>query len=246
MLLRVTAWIFCLLANVKTKDASRQSWNRQALNAVDLQKAENVWIRFFQHNYLAVELKYLQGKNKAWRSELVSQLDLFLDEIGVIWCKGRLQNTEMSSSAKYSVLIPKNSVLAWLLITSVHERICNYAVDSSIGSAVLDPVCTNSSEIAVSQMYKMSSRFRTILSISCSLVISGSHSRTKEEKFQHTFYYFLEVWPAPLSRIRRRFDSRLFHQCSSAFHWSLSSSMLDLFRQCIDVRERFQPFTQTL
>jgi hypothetical protein len=117
----------------------------------------------------------------------------------------------------------------------------------------------------VSQMYKMPSRFRTILSISCSLVISGSHSRTllyrsdwcafhrthlgtkqRIKSFSIRSIIFLWCDPRHSSRIRRRFDSRLLHQCSSAFHWSLSFSMLDLFRQCIDVRERFKPFTQTL
>ncbi len=86
-----------LLSNIKTKDRSRQSWDHRALNAMDLQNAENIWIRY-QYKHLAEELKYLQGKNKAWRPSLVSQLDLFIDGSGVIRCKGRLQNAEISAS----------------------------------------------------------------------------------------------------------------------------------------------------
>ncbi|XP_046632893.1 uncharacterized protein LOC124312397 [Daphnia pulicaria] len=132
MLLRTTGQIYRLLSNLKRKDASRKSWNLQLLNALELQDAENVWIRFFQRKHLAEELKYLQGKKEAWRPSLVSQLDLFLDGSGIIRCKGRLQNAGISESAKHPVLIPKKTVLARLIITSVHQRIAHYGVDSTI------------------------------------------------------------------------------------------------------------------
>lgn len=132
MLLRITGQIYRLLSNLKKKDVSRKSWNLQPLNALELQDAENVWIRFFQHKHLAEEFKYLQGKKEAWRPSLVSQLDLFLVGSGIIRCKGRLQNAGISESAKHPVLIPKNTVLARLLITSVHQRIAHYGVDYTI------------------------------------------------------------------------------------------------------------------
>jgi|688.fasta_scaffold780607_1 hypothetical protein len=67
ILQRINAIIYRLLSNLKKKDAPRQSWNRQALNALDLQNAENIWIRLFQMKFLLDELNYLQSKKKAWR-----------------------------------------------------------------------------------------------------------------------------------------------------------------------------------
>ncbi len=125
-LLRVTGQVFRLLSNRKLKDPSRESWNRQPLSAEELQKAEDIWIRIYQSKYFSKELLYFQSKKKAWRPAMVSHLDLFLDIDGIIRSKRRLQNATMDDSAKHPVLIPKNSTIAKLIITSVHEQVAHY------------------------------------------------------------------------------------------------------------------------
>lgn len=136
MLLRVTARVFRLLANLRLKDPNRNLWNRQPLKTSELQEAEDVWIRAFQKKHLLKELDYLKAKKKSWRPALVSQLDLFLDTKGIIRSKGRLQNAAMVESAKHPVLIPKDSLLARLIITSVHERIFHYGVESTLSHLI--------------------------------------------------------------------------------------------------------------
>lgn len=129
---RTTAQIFRLLENLRLKDPTRESWNRQSLTARELQAAENVWIRYFQEKYFEKELQYLQSDKKVWRPSLVSQLDLYLDESRIIRSRGRLQNANMPESAKFPILIPKYSVLAKLIIQSVQEHIFHFGVDSTI------------------------------------------------------------------------------------------------------------------
>ncbi len=131
-LMHTTAFIFRLLDNFKLKDRSRSTWNRQLLAAVEVLRAERLWILIFQKRLLANEIKYLQAKKKSWRPPLVSQLDFFLDSDGIVRCGGRFKNAAMSESAKYPILVPKNTELARLLIISVHERIFHSGVDSTI------------------------------------------------------------------------------------------------------------------
>jgi hypothetical protein len=159
MLLRITAQIHRLLTNIKKKDRTRQSWNRQALNAVELQNAETIWIRLFQRKHLRDELDYLESKKMAWRPALVSQLDLFLDEKGIIRSKGRLENAAMSEKAKHPILIPKNSVLAQLIIKSVHGRIFHYGIDSTI-SHLIQQYWIPSMRSQVKSVYRKCSKCR--------------------------------------------------------------------------------------
>ena len=56
MLMRVTAQVFRLLSNLKLKDHSQESWNRQPLSPIELQKAETTWIRIYQSKYFSKEL----------------------------------------------------------------------------------------------------------------------------------------------------------------------------------------------
>ena len=136
MLLRVTAQVFRLASNFRLKSSSRDLWNREPLNSEELQRAENVWIRAFQKRYFPTELAYLTSKKKSWRPALVSQLDLFLDTDRIIRCKGRLQNSTMSESAKYPALIPKHSDLSRLIITDVHERVFHYGAEITLAKLI--------------------------------------------------------------------------------------------------------------
>lgn len=87
-LMHTTVFIFRLLDNFQLKDRSRSTWNRQPLLAVEVLRADRLWILIFQKRHLANEIKYLQAKKKSWRPPLISQLDLFLDLDGIVRCGG--------------------------------------------------------------------------------------------------------------------------------------------------------------
>ena len=132
MLVRTTAVILRVCDNWKKRDPSQLTWNRLPLSAPELLEAELLWIRAFQRKHLVEELRYLKTKKKCWRPSLVSQLDLFLDSTDIVRCGGRFGNANMTYSAKHPILIPKNSVLAKLLITDTHERIFHLGIDATI------------------------------------------------------------------------------------------------------------------
>ena len=108
--------------------------SRSALEEV--KRAEKIWIRAFQKQYFPTELEYLQSQKKSWRPALFSQVDLFLDSHGVIKSKGRFRNSTMANSAKNPGLIPKNSSLARLIITVVHEQVFHYGTESTLAKLI--------------------------------------------------------------------------------------------------------------
>ena len=132
MLVRTTAVILRVCDNWKKRDPSQLTWNRLPLSTPELLEVELLWIRAFQRNHLVEELRYLKTKKKCWRPSLVFQLDLFLDSTDIVRCGGRFGNANMTYSAKHPILIPKNSVLAKLLITDTHERIFHLGIDATI------------------------------------------------------------------------------------------------------------------
>ena len=132
VLLRMTALFVRLLDNLKLRDPTRVSWNRQPLIASELQYAENMLIRSAQHRHLGLELAYLKSKKKVSRPALVSQLDLFLDQEGIIRCGGRLQNALICESAKHPIFIPKESDLARLIIVNIHEQAFHFGVEATV------------------------------------------------------------------------------------------------------------------
>jgi hypothetical protein len=81
----------------------------------------------------------VQGIDDGWECatrELVSQLDFLFYKNGIIRSKGRLENAAMSEQAKHPILIPKNSILAQLIIKSVKERIFHYGKYSTISHLI--------------------------------------------------------------------------------------------------------------
>ena len=72
--------------------------------------AEIAWIKSVQ--------RLIEGKSK----ELNNTLGLYLNENGVILCKGRLKNSELTPSQVNPILIPGNSYFAQLLVLNAHMQ----------------------------------------------------------------------------------------------------------------------------
>ena len=53
----------------------------------------------------------------------MSQLGLFVDDKGLIRCRGRLSNAELPYSAKYPVLLPGSHPITTLIIQRSHEAV---------------------------------------------------------------------------------------------------------------------------
>ena len=86
--------------------------------AEDLKRAERMWIKSTQEKAFADELQYLKGLKKSPKS-IVTQLSLYLDEHGIIRCKGRIQHSSHHESAKQPILLPSKH---WYTDLLIHER----------------------------------------------------------------------------------------------------------------------------
>ena len=132
-LLRVTAVTQRVCKNFELK------WKKQPtiegpITSSELLAAEVKWIRSVQQRFLSLELEYLQGDKRGRCSQLVSNLDLFLDKDQIIRCCGRLQNSSLSEGAKHPILIPKQSILEDLIIQSHHERMLHGGANTTVCS----------------------------------------------------------------------------------------------------------------
>ena len=123
-LLRLTALVVKFVTNLKNKvrNVTKPENGREVLNALDLTKAEELWIRAVQASSFAEEIKFLQNhrQNKATPPSYVTQFGLFLDQ-GVMKCKGRMNNSELPANARNPILLPAKHEFVWLIIKDVHE-----------------------------------------------------------------------------------------------------------------------------
>ena len=119
-LLRVTALVLTFVRNVKNK-ARREKGLRKDLKALDLNEAEELWIKALQASSFAEEIKFLRNsKIKVTPPNYVSQFGLFLDN-GIIKCKGRLNNSNLPSNSRNPILLPAKHQFVRLVIKDVHE-----------------------------------------------------------------------------------------------------------------------------
>ena len=82
---------------------------------IELQLAESLIIKDMQR-LLLTDQNYKQWDH---------QLNLFTDDTGIIHCKGRLSNTDLSYSTKFPVFILARHYLTDLIIMERHAKVCH-------------------------------------------------------------------------------------------------------------------------
>ena len=108
-LLRTTAWVLRYINNLRRK-IKKEKLTRGYITVAELKTAEVTWIKAVQRT--------LENESK----QLNNTLGLILDENGVILCKGRLENSELTSSQINPILIPGNHAFARLLVLDAHLK----------------------------------------------------------------------------------------------------------------------------
>ena len=110
---RITALVILFICKLRKKPTDFQR---------SLDSAKVHLVKKEQQIFLAKELSFL---NKTCKEvpPLVNNLNLFLDEQGIVRCRGRLNNCELLTyDMKNPVLLPKNSHLTELIINNCHEE----------------------------------------------------------------------------------------------------------------------------
>ena len=95
-LLRVTAWILRFINKLRKRNPKTGP-----LSTDEIQKAKLLWEAHIQRKHYSDTIKNL---SKGKKDNLQRQLNLKLDENGIIRCHGRLANAEMKDSTKERAL----------------------------------------------------------------------------------------------------------------------------------------------
>ena len=113
-LFRVTAYIYRFVkTHIEKKEVSQLQMKRHA---------ELQWIRNQQIKYHGDLMQYLRGEVTKPPASLPRQLDLFLDDDGIVRCSGRFKYANLSYMRKYPIFLPRQSYLTELIIGDRHRR----------------------------------------------------------------------------------------------------------------------------
>ena len=68
------------------------------------------------------------------KGTLQSQLGLFIDKNGILRCKGRLEHSSLSESARYPILLPQKDAFTRLVIERAHKQLLHSGVSQTLSS----------------------------------------------------------------------------------------------------------------
>ncbi|XP_077977489.1 uncharacterized protein LOC144433051 [Glandiceps talaboti] len=104
-----------LLKNKKGSDESS--------NPKERQEAETYIIKVIQGQTFGTEINSLRSSNTMKSNSSIYRLNPFLDSKGVLRVGGRLEKAGVSDSVKHPAIIPKDSEVARLLISHIHNKV---------------------------------------------------------------------------------------------------------------------------
>jgi hypothetical protein len=127
-LLRVTAYCIAFLRNNKF---AQQTGIFNNVEKSSLRMAKELWIRNEQKNHFGDVLHCIQRKKK---HPLISKFRLYVDQEGIIRCRGRLQEAPIPIAERNPILLPraKQSPFVHLLIMFVHVNNCHPGTNHTI------------------------------------------------------------------------------------------------------------------
>ena len=85
-----------------------------------MKHARIVLLQCVQQFYYEDILLKIKDKAKYKRQAILHQLGLYLDDDGLMRCRGRLQYAQLSRNTKFPILMPKESHLLTLIVRATH------------------------------------------------------------------------------------------------------------------------------
>ena len=131
-LLRISAYVLRFIRNLRAKLSGNANQVVQELSATEVKQAEWYWIKTIQANSFEDEIKFLTKKSQLSPPPRVKQFGLYLDDVGILRCKGRLNNADLPITSKNPVLLPSKNDFVNLMIKDVHYRIKHSGVRDTL------------------------------------------------------------------------------------------------------------------
>ncbi|XP_053392223.1 uncharacterized protein LOC128554914 [Mercenaria mercenaria] len=123
--LRVTAYASRFVKNILGR-SNRTCGN---LTSEEMKDAETTWLRCIQRKYFSDTINATLAKNP---NNLQRQLGLFVDDSGLLRCRGRLEHSDLTFGARYPMLLPKGDTFTKLLIRKTHVELLHSGVSQTL------------------------------------------------------------------------------------------------------------------
>ncbi|PFX24893.1 uncharacterized protein LOC111331024 [Stylophora pistillata] len=125
-LLRITAYVFRFVPLLQRKFSQQGP-----VTAMEYDRATTVWMKNRQSVVFHAQVDNLLSKSR-YRTTLVRQLGLFLDDNGLLRCAGGIHNAPLSDNTKFPVLLPSKDRFTDLVIHSTHVKQLHAGVNSTL------------------------------------------------------------------------------------------------------------------
>ena len=131
-LIRVLGWVLRFIRNLKSRDKVTE----QYLNALEIDRAEQIVIRSVQLEAFDSELTYLSDDRNSNRKPpiRVFQLNLFIDENGILRAKTRMKNASLETECKEPILLPCRSHFSQLVVQEYHDKVFHNGVKETLNA----------------------------------------------------------------------------------------------------------------
>ena len=123
--LRVTA----LLVQVARKWGKTKVYH---ITTKQMLEARTLLLKATQQTTYRQEISYLKNKDKFKEPVIIQQLNLYLDNGGLIRCRGRLEYTDLPHDTKFPILIPKDNYLTTLIVQYMHKVVMHGGVRETL------------------------------------------------------------------------------------------------------------------
>lgn len=124
---RVMSWVSRFITNTryhmtkKTKCDSQIINNNNYLTSSEIENAYNIFIRMAQYKEYHDDIAQIQRTGSIKTSSNLLKLNPFLDKHGILRVGGRLEYSNLASTTKHPIILPKTSRLTELLINQAHK-----------------------------------------------------------------------------------------------------------------------------
>ena len=121
-LVRVTALVLKFIAICKGEH------RKGGITLEENNKAYHSLVTAVQQSHYGDEIRFLLMSSRTKCPSIVKQLGLFIDEQGLIRCRGRIEHTQLAFDAKFPTLLPKDSRLTSLIVVATHSKVLHNGV----------------------------------------------------------------------------------------------------------------------
>ena len=122
---------FTALVNRFVSKLKKSNSNTGSLTSSELNEAENMWIVQIQRkNFRDVYEAIVSEKS----NNLQRQLGVYIDDNGILRCKGRIDEARISEGARRPVLLPASERFTHLLIEKIHKESMHSGVSQCLSS----------------------------------------------------------------------------------------------------------------